>query len=423
MTLIKSFGSVLRDNTQVATASFKFKAVKRPERIKDLPKNFDGRIIWRNYLTRVKAQGSCGNCWAVASTAVLSDRFSIMTLNQINTELSPLTATLCSEVINPKPEFDENAISQANLIAHSTAACNGNSILNALSYLYVYGATEAFCNLKANVQKLGFKYVAEVKNLQELPQCQELYGKEFDECAVKGVAARYFRSMGTYIIPNDITQIKEDIYQFGPVVSGYIIYSDFLEEYDGKSIYMGPKKGATPQGGHAIRVVGWGEEEVNGEVVPYWWIANSWGEEWGLGGYFKMKMNIKECELESNFAAMIPDIYGLKIPDYVSFENTAEEAIMRRQFRVNPQTGYLLSAERKIKEKKLIGFLDPFVHDAQLLPDFKKVYAALLPAYTDFFQSKVFLTLDERDVKRISYKYAILIFLIIILLSIYIIKK
>ncbi|NBO23502.1 hypothetical protein EBU94_09240, partial [bacterium] len=177
--MIKSFGTVLRDNTEVRTKLFKFKAVKRPERIKDLPKNFDGRIVWRNYLTRVKAQGSCGNCWAVASVSVLSDRFSIMTLNQINTELSPLTPTVCSEVISPKPEIDEKAISQKNLIAHSTAACNGNSILNALTYLYVYGATEAFCNLKANVQQLGFKYVAEVKNLQDLPDCQQLYGKDF----------------------------------------------------------------------------------------------------------------------------------------------------------------------------------------------------------------------------------------------------
>jgi len=421
--MFKTFGTVLRDNSKVREKLFKFKAVKRPERIKDLPKNFDGRIVWRNYLTRVKAQGSCGNCWAVASTSVLSDRFAIMTLNQINTELSPLTPTVCSEVINPKPEFDEKAISQKNIIAHSTAACNGNSILNSLTYLYVYGATEAFCNLKANVLQRGFKYVADVKNLQDMPNCQELYGKEFDECVVKGVAARYYRSMGSYIIPNDIIQIKEDIYQFGPVVSGYIIYSDFLEEYDGKTIYMGPKKGSSPEGGHAIRVVGWGEEEVNGEVVPYWWIANSWGENWGLGGYFRMKMNIPECELEKNFSAMIPDIYGLKIPDYVSFENTPEEALLRRQFLVNPQTGYLLSAERKIKDGQLKGFLDPFVHDAKSLPDFRKIYAANIPAYTDIYQSKVFLTLDEQEVKRISYTYAFLIWILIIIIASYLYMK
>lgn len=415
--MFKTFGTVLRDNSEVRKKLFTFKAVKRPERIKDLPKNFDGRIVWRNYLTRVKAQGSCGNCWAVASTSVLSDRFSIMTLNKINTELSPLTPTICSEVINPKPEIDEKSISQKNLVAHSSAACNGNSILNALSYLYVYGATEAFCNLKANVLNRGFKYVSDVKNLQDLPDCQELYGNEFDECVVKGVAARYYRSMGSYVIPKDIVQIKEDIYQFGPVVSGFIIYTDFLEEYDGKTIYMGPKKDSTPEGGHAIRVVGWGEEEVKGEIVPYWWIANSWGEQWGLGGYFRMKMNIKECELENNFAAMIPDIYGLKIPDYVSFENSPEEAIQRKQFLVDPKTGYLLSAERKIKKKELIGFLDPFIHDIEALPDFKKIYAAQIPTYTDIYQSKVFLTVEESDVKRINYIYAILIWLIIIIIS------
>ena len=36
---------------------------------------------------------------------------------------------------------------------------------------------------------------------------------------------------------------------------------------------------------HALVLVGWGEEKmVNGTVVPFWIIANSWGNTWWVGG-------------------------------------------------------------------------------------------------------------------------------------------
>ncbi|MFO0131192.1 MAG: C1 family peptidase [bacterium] len=32
---------------------------------------------------------------------------------------------------------------------------------------------------------------------------------------------------------------------------------------------------------HAVTCVGWGEYEHNGEIIKYWILKNSWGEEWG----------------------------------------------------------------------------------------------------------------------------------------------
>lgn len=57
-------------------------------------------------------------------------------------------------------------------------------------------------------------------------------------------------------------------------------------------------------GGHAVKVLGYGVE--NGE--KYWLCANSWNEEWGNQGYFKILRGDDECGIESEGVAGLPDI-------------------------------------------------------------------------------------------------------------------
>lgn len=47
-------------------------------------------------------------------------------------------------------------------------------------------------------------------------------------------------------------------------------------------------------GGHAIRIVGWGEEDG----VKYWLVANSWGREWGEQGWIRIARGVMEMDIE-----------------------------------------------------------------------------------------------------------------------------
>ena len=48
-------------------------------------------------------------------------------------------------------------------------------------------------------------------------------------------------------------------------------------------------------GGHAIKILGFGEEAG----TPYWLVANSWNEEWGDGGFFKIRRGQNDCQIEN----------------------------------------------------------------------------------------------------------------------------
>lgn len=58
-------------------------------------------------------------------------------------------------------------------------------------------------------------------------------------------------------------------------------------------------------GAHSVKLIGWGEENN----VPYWLIVNSWGEQFGNNGLFKIRRGNNECGIEEEPTAGVPLVH------------------------------------------------------------------------------------------------------------------
>ena len=88
-----------------------------------------------------------------------------------------------------------------------------------------------------------------------------------------------------------VADMAQDIYQNGPITGMFFVFEDFLSYKSGVYHHVS----GSLLGGHAIKIMGFGVE--NG--VDYWLVANSWNDEWGDHGFFKIKKGTDECGIEN----------------------------------------------------------------------------------------------------------------------------
>jgi len=99
--------------------------------------------------------------------------------------------------------------------------------------------------------------------------------------------------------------IQKAIMEGGPVETAFTVYTDFANYVSG--IYSHVSGGV--EGGHAVRMVGWG---VDGGV-KYWKVANSWNPYWGEKGYFRIKRGASECGIEDGVTFSAADAKWTKM--------------------------------------------------------------------------------------------------------------
>merc|ERR1711979_30170 len=87
-----------------------------------------------------------------------------------------------------------------------------------------------------------------------------------------------FKASSAYAI-NGVTNMQKEMMTNGPIQVGYKVYKSFMSYQTG--VYQKKPDEFMPEGGHAVKIVGWGAD--NG--VDYWKVANSWGAS-GRGWLF-----------------------------------------------------------------------------------------------------------------------------------------
>jgi len=233
-----------------------------------LPKNFDSREKWRNLITPIRDQEDCAASWAFSTTALSSDRLAIESLGMERIELSPQHLLSCQR--------------------RGQRACHGGHLDKAWYFLRKKGATTGTC----------FPYTG--KEDVKCPFTNGLSRKVV--CPTGGEDKLYFMTPPYRVGPKE-EEIMREIYFNGPVQATFRVHPDFFLYKSGVYHHDPALTAYLPhpfrqQDWHSIRILGWGEEIINGKTIRFWTCANSWGENWGEDGLFRIVRGHDECDIE-----------------------------------------------------------------------------------------------------------------------------
>jgi cathepsin B len=226
---------------------------------KDIPAEFDARTKWPGLIHPIRDQQRCGSCWAFSASEVLSDRVAIAT-NKASPVLSPEDLVSC----------DPNDM-----------GCSGGQLPEAWDYLKDNGIVTDSC----------FPYTA---GDGKAPICKK------QTCADNENFAKT-KAKNKYAI-NGAQNMQKEIMTNGPIQVAFMVYGSFMSYTSG--VYQKHFWEVIPEGGHAVKIVGWGTEQQKGPFgrpynVDYWLVANSWNTKWGLDGFFKIKRGVNHCGIET----------------------------------------------------------------------------------------------------------------------------
>jgi len=305
-----------------------------------LPVEFDGRKVWKGLLAKVIDQGSCGSCWAFASTQCLQDRFRIQSRGVIDIELSPTLLLICDQNNNESHSQSRQGFS-----------CFGNTLIQACIQLYKKGVSTEKClpyfNPLGDSKSVSFKRLKDIRREFEIPFCKYITSEYEDMCAdyfynektntLHGKPIRFWRAKNVFIPYykfGDDYFIKYSIWKWGPVVTAMEVYSDFYFYKKGTVYKHNPD--AELVSGHSVVIVGWG--------YNYWICRNTWGDKWGDGGYFLIEKGKNECKIEENVVLFEPDFfngYGHVVKD-PNFRIAGIMTAVKRDENIDPYTGISL---------------------------------------------------------------------------------
>ncbi|XP_039276659.1 cathepsin B [Nilaparvata lugens] len=277
----KLLGATLDDFSNAPFKKFETKA--------NIPKSFDARKVWKSCrsIGHIRDQGYCGSCWAVAAAEAVTDRYCIASGGKFKQHLSMEDLLSCC--------------------MECGKGCDGGSPLYAWYHIWRHGITSGG-DYDSNDGCKPYSFAPCEHHMEgSRPQCDSFGDLPTPGCSFKchnpsyarGYWSDHHRVTDFYVL-NSTEKIQQEIMEHGPVEASFVVYEDFLAYKSGVYQHLiGEKKG-----GHAVKIIGWGEEGG----TPYWLVVNSWNSDWGEKGTFRILRGRNECNIESFIVAGTPDI-------------------------------------------------------------------------------------------------------------------
>ena len=257
----------------------------------DLPTHvFWGDVDGVNYLTETRNQHIpqyCGSCWAMGTTASLSDRIKIAR----------------------KATFPETILAPQVLInCRAGGSCEGGDPAQVYEYISTHGIPDETCQA----------YEARDGKCKPFGVCEDCAPGQPPEPFLPGTCKpvkRYKRwtvseyghvhggldvdAVGWPVSNAD--KMKAEISTRGPIACGIHVTDKFYNDYKG-GIYA--ESHLLNIMNHELAVVGYGVDEASGE--EYWIGRNSWGTYWGESGFFRIKMHHQNLGIENDCTFGVP---------------------------------------------------------------------------------------------------------------------
>lgn len=276
----------------------------------EVPEEFDARKAWphcSDVISHIRDQSRCGSCWAVGSAGTLNDRFCVFSGDNVTMLSSDDPLANCNTTNGSGGDM-------STCVNPSGGGCNGGQLE------FVWKWYEDQGTVSGNgFNNSGFTTPSEAKSARSqtscapypFPPCHKREWSNSTECSKSFQTPARFTSCPTqgfqpshwkdkvkasswYKLPNNTRAIQLDILRHGSV-SCQVMATCSMTDY-AKGVY-------TPSGevcgGHVMRITGWGIEEE----TPYWWVANSWGHDWGLNGFIKWIRGVDAQGIESGVVA------------------------------------------------------------------------------------------------------------------------
>ena len=244
-----------------------------------LPESFNAIEKWPQCtsITEVLDQGECASCWAFGVAQVATDRLCIATDGKDKSRLSAEDLLTCCEDCGYKCQGGYTGMAWEYV--RRTGIVTGGGY-DSKDWCTAYAFPKCDHGVKGKYPECSSK-------VQTAPECstscQDGYPIPYLEDRHKFSSA--------FQLEKDVEQIKTEIYTNGPVDATFQVFEDFLTYKSGIYKYETGKRTAL----HTVKLIGWGVEDG----VPFWRVVNSWNEDWGEEGQFRIRMGTDECSIES----------------------------------------------------------------------------------------------------------------------------